>query len=237
MRIVFCDDDKQQLGQLYEYVSEYFEARSEMMPEHILYSTGDELIRKERIADIAFLDIEMPGVNGIRVAAYLKEKNPNVLIFVVTSHLEYLDDAMRLQTFRYILKPINKKRLFSNLDDAMYQYNTFSKEIAICTAEGISVVSTQKIVCVEGAGHYTNVYTTDEGYRSRDSFGYWTELLKLPCFFKTHRSYIINMKYVSKFNAKEILLRYSDKVVRAKISRLNYSKFVDTYFAYLERTK
>lgn len=66
-----------------------------MQPDYAFYSTGDALVRDEPRADIAFLDVEMPGVSGIQAGAKLKEKNPRVKIFIVTAYPDYLDEAMR----------------------------------------------------------------------------------------------------------------------------------------------
>lgn len=121
MRVFFCDDDSIILEQLHLYVSEYFEQLGGMIPEFACYSSGDALLNAKVRADIAFLDVEMPGVSGIHVGAKLKELNPNIKIFIVTSYPDYLDEAMRFQVFRYLSKPIDKNRLFRNLKDAVYR--------------------------------------------------------------------------------------------------------------------
>ncbi len=61
----------------------------------------------------------------------LRERYPNILIFIVTSFMEYLDDAMRFHVFRYLSKPIDRQRLFRNLDDALAQYHASSKRLLL----------------------------------------------------------------------------------------------------------
>ena len=120
MRIVFCDDEPTILMQIQNYVKEYFQSIGGLQPEYAAYSDGDSLLASENLkADLAFLDVEMPGVNGIHVGVRLKEANPNIRIFIVTAFPDYLDDAMRFQVFRYLSKPIDKNRLFRNLKDAV----------------------------------------------------------------------------------------------------------------------
>lgn len=122
MRILICDDNPQMVEILKNYLLEYFGNNSKFEPEFAIYGSGDQLLEKEKNADIAFLDVEMPGISGIHVGAKLKEYNPYVKIFIVTSHPDYLDEAMRYKVFRYLSKPIDKARLFRNLKDALYQY-------------------------------------------------------------------------------------------------------------------
>lgn len=110
MRIVFCDDDPGILAQLQKYVKEFFEKQGGLQPDYAVYKTGDALIRTETRTDIAFLDVEMPGVSGIHAGAKLKEKNPRIKIFIVTAYPDYLDEAMRFQVFRYFAKVKSKSR-------------------------------------------------------------------------------------------------------------------------------
>lgn len=113
MRIIFCDDDPMVIEQLLSYVSEFFAQLGGKKVEFAYYSSGDALLNAKARADIAFLDVEMPGVSGIHVGAKLKELNPNIKIFIVTSYPDYLDEAMRFQVFRYLSKPIDKKSAVS----------------------------------------------------------------------------------------------------------------------------
>ena len=120
MRIVLCDDDEQILKLLKKYLREYFQSAHLSQPDYTVYTSGDDLLVSEAVpsapsVDIAFLDVEMSGRNGINTGALLKEKNPKIKIFIVTSYLDYLDDAMKFHVFRYLLKPINKVRLFRNM--------------------------------------------------------------------------------------------------------------------------
>lgn len=71
--------------------------------------------------DIAFIDIEMPDMSGLELAAELKKQNPDVLIIVLTSFPRYLDDAMRINVFRYLSKPIDVNRFNKNLSEAVQE--------------------------------------------------------------------------------------------------------------------
>lgn len=162
MRVIFCDDNIDILNQLQKYVHEFFTNIGDSTVEYAAYTSGDELLSNEKYADIAFLDVEMPGQSGIHVGTQLKVLCPKIKIFIVTSYPDYLDEAMRFQVFRYLSKPIDKNRLFRNLKDAMYQYIMETKEVAIETQNGLKVVSAERIVCVELVQRKTAIYTLDE---------------------------------------------------------------------------
>lgn len=237
MRIVFCDDEPLILAQLQKLVQDFFNTLVGAQPEFAAYESGDLLIQNETRVDIAFLDVEMPGVSGIHIGAKLKERNPQVKIIIVTAYPDYLDEAMRFQVFRYLSKPIEKMRLFKNLKDAVYAYNMESREYPISTSEGIFIRRAEEIVCVETTERKVTVHTTDEQFVSRKNIDYWRQTLNLPCFYSTHRSYIINMRYVFNIYKDTVVLKYADKEKTVFLSRRKYSQFKDAYLIYMESVK
>lgn len=236
MRILFCDDDRETLAQVQAYVKEFFQSLGGAQPDFAAYTSGDALLAGEAYADIAFLDIEMPGESGIHVGAQLKEYNPKIKIFIITSFADYLDEAMRVQVFRYLSKPIDRNRLFRNLKDAVYQYNMDTHEIPICTADGVIILPAEKIVCVETVERKTYVYTTEETLRTTDSMERMRAALSLPCFYTPYRSFIINMRYVSQIRKDLIVLKYGGKTKEAYLARRRYTQFRDAYMLFLEST-
>lgn len=237
MRIVFCDDDPVIIGQLHKYVKEYFEKQGGVQPEYAFYKTGDALIFSQERADIAFLDVEMPGISGIHTGAKLKERNPRIKIFIVTAYPDYLDEAMRFQVFRYLSKPIDKNRLFRNLKDALYAYNIESQEFSIATSEGVFIRRSEEIICVETSQRKTIVHTTDARFVSSQNMDYWKQTLVLPCFFSTHRSFIVNMQFVYSIRKDTVMLRHKEVNIEVFLSRRKFTQFKDTYLMYLESTK
>lgn len=237
MRIVFCDDDPVILRQLQKYVKEFFKNMGGTQPEFAAYSTGDLLIQHETRADIAFLDVEMPGVSGIHIGTKLKDKNPRVKIFIVTAYPDYLDEAMRFQVFRYLSKPIDKARLFRNLKDAVYAYNIETHEFPISTNQGVFIRRAEEIICVETTQRKTVICTIDEDFTSNKSIESWRQTLNLPCFFSTHRSFIVNMRFVYSIGKDTVVLKCGDRQIEAFLSRRKYTLFKDTYLMYMESTK
>lgn len=237
VRILFCDDDAVVLRQLQTYVSEYFAQTGGKMPELSAYDSGDALLAAETRADLAFLDVEMPGVSGIHVGARLKEKNPNIKIFIMTSYPDYLDEAMRFQVFRYLSKPIDKGRLFRNLQDAVYQYTMENREYPIITAQGVFVRRAEELLRVEARQRRVTVHTTDGDLLSTQTMEAWRQSLSAPCFYVTHRSFIVNMRFVHSICRDTITLKYRNLELTAYLTRRKYTDFKDTYLWYMESVK
>lgn len=237
MRILFCDDDGKVLEQLQKYVLEFFHNIGVAAPEFAAYSSGDELLEKETLADIAFLDVEMPGRSGIKAGAALRKINPKIMLFIVTSHRHYLDEAMKEYAFRFLDKPIDKPRLFRNLKDAIYKYNTEIKEILVETEQGLEIFRADDIVCIEASRRKTVLYTNLAITDSRYSVEKWQEILDLPYFFSPYRGVIINMKYVSRITRDTIYLKFGEQQKVVYLARRKYTEFKNRYLLYLESTK
>lgn len=235
MRILICDDDKNIVEQLQKYIIEFFKSRKLKSPVIQCYNSGETLLSDIGSKDIVFLDIEMPGLNGIYVGRELKEKNRNAIIFIITSYVEYLDDAMRFHVFRYLSKPLDKQRLFQNMKDAIQLYNSTNVTIPIETREGVYTCTASEIILIEAMGRTITIHTLNRDYIARQNMAYWSETLNMSCFFRPHRSFIINMKYVTDFDHS--LIHLNDDQYTAYLTKRKYSEFKNTYFLYLESTR
>lgn len=231
MRIICCDDDAETGKQIEYYLREYFEKYHLVQPEYEYFSSGEELLGDGKDADIVFLDVEMPEIDGISVGTELKQRKPDTIIFIVTSYPDYLDDAMRFQVFRYLSKPIDKERLFRNLRDALVLYNTSSEKIAIETKTGVDVIRMADVVCIEAKDRKVLVHTEGKICESVQTMQFWVDNLTKGCFFQTHRSYIVNMEYVSRFDKNMVYL--CGEKYRAYLTRRKYKSFKDAYLLYL----
>jgi two-component system LytT family response regulator len=234
MRILFCDDDPLILQQLVDLVREYFTQIGGAQPDMEIFQSGEALLQTQIKADLAFLDVEMPGLSGIAVGAELKRRNPAIKIFIVTSYPDYLDEAMRFQVFRYLSKPIDKNRLFRNLKDALYQYNMANKDYPIDTENGVEIRTADEIICVESQPRKCLIHTTDGVFVSNCTMDHWRQTLTLPCFYQTHKSFLINMRFVYSVGRDTITLRWGQNRMVAYLAKRKFTQFKDTYLLYLE---
>lgn len=235
MRILICDDDALMIEELQKYIETYFELNHMKCPELVSFTSGEALLADKGEKDLVFLDIEMPGMNGIYVGNELKKANRNVIIFVVTSYSEYLDEAMRFHVFRYLSKPLDKQRFFRNLSDALAYYNNMTAKIPVETRQGVSTVPASYIIAVEAQGRKVIVHTIKQDFDSIHNMNYWLEQLPKNCFFQTHRSFIINFEHVTDFDHTTI--HFKNQSFTAYLTRRKYSSFKNAYLLYLESTR
>ena len=163
------------------------------------------------------------------------KRNPYVKVFIVTSFPDYLDEAMEFHVYRYLSKPIDKNRLFRNLQAAIKQLETETKRINVLTEEGGTLVQADSILCVERVSGKVFVI---QGNQTLDTTMKFEELagilLQLPSFFQSHRSFIVNLKYVSEYRRDCILLKAGEKTVNAYLTKRKLKEFRHSYSLYLE---
>jgi len=234
MRILICDDDALIIEQLQKHIRSFFKNISLKCPEIVCFSDGESLLADTGEKDILFLDIEMPGINGIYVGNELKRANDNIIIFVVTSYSEYLDDAMRFHVFRYLSKPLDINRFFRNMKDAIDLYNTMTINLPIETKQGVHTLPASSVIAVEAQGRKVTVHTILRDFESVHNMQYWLELLPKNLFFQTHRSFIINFEHVTNFDRNLI---YMTAGLSAYLTKRKYSLFKESYLLYLESTR
>jgi two-component system LytT family response regulator len=237
MRILICDDDKNFCLKLQDYILQYFSQQSIKRPEISIYNDGESLLNDSGHKDIIFLDVEMPpGLDGITVANELRNTNNKLIVFIITSYTEYLDDAMKFNVFRYLSKPLDKHRLFRNLKDALFVYNSSVSRIAIETKTEVISVYTSDIIYIEAKDRKVYIYTPSQIYLSIHNMNYWEQvLMPFHCFFRSHRSYIVGMDYVSRFDRE--LISLCNGQYTAYLTRRKYTEFKTSYLLFLESVR
>ncbi len=160
-----------------------------------------ESLKKSR-CDVMFLDINMPGVNGMQLAeALTKLKNLPAVVFV-TAYGEYAAEAFDVNAVDYLVKPVETERLRRAVDKVRNAIGMTAKKAA---AERIPVekggkkilVPVDKIRYITAKDDYSCLYTEDDHYLSTISLAQLEVRLADSNFFRVHRRHIVNLDYVS----------------------------------------
>ena len=131
MNLLIADDENLELKVLEKTVKKHFVDELEIFAS----SNGRKAsqICDEVKPDIALLDIEMPGMNGIELAKYIKEKYANCIIIFITAYdrFDYAIEAMHIKAFDYLLKPWKEERLFELINTAIENVRNMQKTDSI----------------------------------------------------------------------------------------------------------
>ncbi|MGG0719996.1 LytTR family DNA-binding domain-containing protein [Robertmurraya massiliosenegalensis] len=229
IKVIIADDDQPSRTILSHFarLSPEYEVVSEV-------SNGEELIEsvvKEK-PDIALVDINMPGINGFEAVKIFKKVLPTIQVIFTTGHDEFAVAAFNISAVDYIVKPIERTRLFMALEKAkkllkMQQSignqstKTSSNKLSIKSNGTFLYLSIDEIFYIEKEGRKTLIHVRNSIFETSDSLQEIEN--KLPeYFYKTHRSYLVNLKKIIKIEpfGETYLARFSGTDKVAYISKL-----------------
>ncbi len=234
MKTLICDDDKTIINKILGLLNAITKQRK-LEFDVKSYNCGEDVITDCEKYDIAFVDIEMPGINGLSVTKHLQKVNSNAIIFIVTSFHAYLDDAMALNVFRYLSKPINENRFMKNMNIAIDIYQKSTQNIVFETYDECFTVFTRDILYITIENRKACIFTKDGKFQTRNNFDYWkNQLNEYDYFVQSHYSFIVNLKNVTHFSKNNIVLSINGKdYSNVPISRRFYSSFKESFYKYI----
>lgn len=118
IKIGICDDEMGIRAFLDCVITDYFMQKG-LLFEVKKYATGTALLQSREQFDMIFLDISMPGLDGIEIGRQIRKNDQDVKIIYITAYEHYALKAFRVKAFQYIVKPIEQDKLYEALDGAI----------------------------------------------------------------------------------------------------------------------
>lgn len=239
-KIAICDDEDLLRKTLREKMEKYCK-NSGITCQIYDFDSGEKLLALpvESIPDILFLDIQMPGKSGMQIARELRSKKGDMILIFVTALSEYVYEAFDVNAFHYLVKPFDDEKLWEVLERALAQYEKL--------AEAVSPQRQAQAILVKRGGLSTKVLLADIIYAEVfnrkvmlhtvngdiEYYGKLTDLTEQTGadFYRTHRAYLVNLKYVEKYNADTVWLEQAT----VPMSKKQFAGFVRQYMQYIRR--
>ena len=209
IKIAFCDDDMEVLHQMNELLDRYRVERNEDITYAAFQSPFELLteIEKGIRPDILFLDVVMPGQNGMDVAKEIRQYDTNMKIIFLTSSPEFAVESYSVGAYFYQLKPIWEESFFRLMDAVLAECEKKKKNSLILRSkDGITRIDLQQLEYCEVLGrkllfHLENGAVLESAGSLDDLAG---QLMQYSNFFRPHRSFLVNMESIKMVNDAEI---------------------------------
>ena len=231
MRIGICDDEREARDYIADKVKCLYPTDT-VLP----YASGEALLCAQTPPDILFLDIQMPRMDGIKTAKKLRQQNKSIIIIFVTATADHVFEAFDVGAFHYLVKPFTDHKfieIFQNarrqiLDREIIPQNKPS--ILITTGGKHIAIHLEDIVYAEVYDRKIMIHTLNSDI---EYYGKMKDLEKKAGedFFRPHRAYLVNFRYITKYDATTIYLKKGT----ALMSKQNYREFVRCYLHYNQR--
>lgn len=233
IRVAICDDSEYMRAKTKKCILKYSVQKNIdfSMKE---YSTGEDLLADEVEFDIIFMDyqFENNGVDGITISKKIRERNKDVAIIFLSSFPGVVFQSFEVGTFRFLTKPIEEDKFFRAVDDYI---KTLEKDnmLSIRLDGDNYFIKESRIMYVEGFGKYCIIHldgVAEEEIECHETLSAIENRLLSNSFFRCHKSYLVNMKYIESYNHTDIELEGNQSV---QVSRNKYKGFCTAFTNYL----
>lgn len=250
MKVIIIDDEKRARRILSTIIKEECpEVKTILEAENL--KDGVSIIKTEK-PDIVFLDIEMPNHSGLQILDFFKNEPIHFQIIFTTAYGHYAIEAFKLSAVDYLLKPIDIEEIKTAISKAAYNMEeNFIKEklinlersfeqlalnkIALEVPKGIRFISHEDILFFEADGAYTKVYLqngkTELICKTLKHFA--EQLVNKPLFYKPHRSFLINLKYMTEITKKDglqVIMSNNKSVPIARERKEDFMEIINRVF-------
>lgn len=211
MKIAICDDDKNELFHILSLLADY-QIQKNTDFSYKPFESSMELAANaagERY-DIYLLDVVMPGLNGMELAKEIRSYDKAADIIFLTTSPEFAVESYSVKASNYLIKPIQKDRLFDALDDIMKtRIEDHGSSLVLKSSVGVHKVRISEIIYVEALNRKVIYYLkNNEQIVCADKFSSVCDfLLQHPEFILAHRSFLVNMNFIRSIGATDMYLQ------------------------------
>ena len=241
IRAIIIDDEKHALVTL-DFLIQQFD-NVEIITSIQDSTQAKEIIEREK-PDLVFLDIEMPNLNGFELLGQFEHLDFKVVF--TTAYDQYAIKALKMNALDYLLKPIDEEELceairkFENKEIitseeqiaqlAKFNIGQLSDTLALSTQKGLHFIKVENIMYFEASGSYTYVQMSNgEKHLVSKAMSNFEEVLQdNPTFFRPHKTYLINLRFISQYirgEGGEIIMQDKTSVLLSRAKKQDFLSF------------
>lgn len=211
IKIAICDDEKIFIDELYTQIKVFFTAK------HIEfqvseYISGKPLAEHAREFDLIFLDVKMDDQNGFKTAEMLRNNGFSGCLIFVTIMKDDMYKAFEYGAFDYLVKPLSKTSFEHTMERFLRTLNGSGKQLIITHKNEQRIINLTDVLYCEVINRKINLHISNGNII--EYYGKISELEQQSGeeFFKSHRSYLVNLKFITGYNSNEITLDNGERL-------------------------
>lgn len=229
--IAICDDERYMSDHISKMVSAFFQKKNREVSIR-LFSSGKELLSYHKQIDILFLDIQMKDMDGMETARKLREDNFRGFLIFITVLKDMVFQSFEVQAYDYLVKPVEEAQFEKTMERLFASMHRASEDSLLVQKgyEGRIIPKDEIVFCeIIDRKVYLNLV-------SLEVIDYYERIEKLEtklgdCFFRCHRSYLINLKHLKGYKNGTA---YMDNGREIPVSRLRSREFSGVVLQYMK---
>lgn len=234
MHIGICDDDQTAVEELMYFLTAWGKQRNVSLS-YFTCNQAEDLLRDEQPTDLLFLDMHLPGMEGVKAAEMLNNKSNSVPIVFFTAFSDYMRSAFKLHAFDYLEKPVTQERIDRLMDDfySLLQ-ERIGQELIFETLEGTERFNSGDIYYFERVGRSLYLIDGLGKHSLRTTLNNIYSQLDNRIFIYVHKGAVVNMHHIRKVVKNDITM---DDGHHLLISRPRMREFQESWNTFIRQQR
>lgn len=217
MRIVICDDDDGCCSQIEKWILEYKKQKN-INIEVEIYNSAETLIKHIQngyVFDVIYLDIELPKKNGVELGYIIRERLDATVISIIfiSGKAQYCIELFELEPMNFHQKPLLKEWIWKDLDKTIKRRGQNAKTIAYKDKGLQRSILVKDVVSIVSDGNMLDITLSNgEMVTLRGSLSSMSDSYEMECLVRCHKSYMVNLNYVSEYQKGCFFLNNGKKI-------------------------
>lgn len=221
MNIGICEDDQRTRLATLDLIEELGQKDQQSLRTFSFESSEALLFALPELPalDLLILDIQMGELDGMSLAKKIRQNNQNVAILFVSNYDDYVFDGYDVNAIGYVMKPLTEDKLRDTLEKVA-KASTLEAKTLVIEQEGQQRLYLYDIIYIEAAGHYLRIVTQEATFQPKSSLAKIAAQLD-DDFIQVHRSYLVNLNFITALQGNELLLANGEKIPLARSQKKN----------------
>lgn len=205
--IAICDDSREELMYVYKIIEKAL-SQYKITCQFQVYTSASKMLEDNysKPFDAIFLDLDMPEIDGMDVAAKINKINESTEIIFVTNHDELVYKAYRFKALGFIRKKYLNAEINEILEILINTINSRQKYLIFCDSGVDKKYKVQDIIYMHSDDHYVDIISLDDKCSVRDSLNNIEKSYSQYGFIRIHSRYLVNFRYIYSIEKNTIVL-------------------------------
>lgn len=231
-KIAVCEDEVLQITYM-EHLLKKIAEENQADFDIKLFVSGEALLEDEyNDFDMIILDIEMGQINGIEVAKRIRQTNKEVKLIFVTGVERFWPEGYNVNAYRYIVKPVEEQSFSEAIVELLEMIDKPQQYILLKNEGTLERIVISEIKYLAIQDRKVELYINNRSITTNISMQEWEGMLGHYGFVSPHKSYLVNLQYVSSLNKESLQLTTGEEVY---VSKRKYKEFRKSFMAYVEK--
>ena len=231
LNIAIVEDEKEMSNCLRDYLIKFFNEEN-ISIDISIFDNGNIFLEKYKLNyNLIFLDIELPGMNGMETITKLRMINQNIIVVFVTNLAQYAIKGYEVNAFDFIVKPVSYYGFCLKLNRVLIRFNNNKDKILWINVSGVGKrkINISDLKYVEVIKHNIIYHTLHGDFQTRDTMQNVIENINDSRFVLCNRCYLVNLKFVSEIRQWSTIVGGDE----LQMSHLKKKEFVNEVNRYL----